>query len=181
MPLDSFKRLYSNCPVRSFRETFVPRMWEGGAIPNSPTDEVCTFFSGFDVTAVGQVFSGMDLEGYSFWFANYKYDDENTVNFMVSNKVGGFLQRMEFARKFAFGVLLILKDEEKGIFPIRGLWIFRGPEVPEVVVKESDDMELYTLTRVDLSDAEQKKRVEDIICEEETIDGMELVDSKVFK
>lgn len=123
----------------------------------------------------------MDTEGYSFWFADYKYDEENTVNFMVSNKVGGFLQRMDFARKFAFGVLLILKDESKGVFPIRGLWIFRGPDVPEVVVKESDDMELYTLRKVDLADPEQKKRVEDFICEEDKIDGMELVDSKVFK
>ena len=34
-----------------------------------------------------QVFPGFDKEGYSWWFANYKYDDENTVNFIVMNKV----------------------------------------------------------------------------------------------
>lgn len=88
---------------------------------------------------------------------------------------------MDFARKFAFGVLLILKDEAKGIFPIRGVWIFRGSDIPEVVLKESDDMELYTLTKVDLSNPEQKKRMEDIMCEDGEVDGMEIVDSKVFK
>eukprot|EP00210_Caulerpa_lentillifera_P007411 g7082.t1 len=166
MPLDSFKRLYSNCPARGFRDTFVPRMWNGGSIPNSPSEEV---------------FPGMDLDGYSFWFADYKYDVENTVDFMVMNKVGGFLQRMDFARKFAFGVLGIYKDEEKGIFPIKGFWIFRGSEIPEVVTKESDDMELYTLTKVDLTDPAQKKRLEDIICEDEKVDGLELVSAKIFK
>lgn len=150
MALDSFKRLYSNCPARGFRATFLPRMWNGGPIPNSPTQEE---------------FTGMDLEGYSFWFADYKYDVENTVDFMVMNKVGGFLQRMDFARKFAFGVLGIYKDEEKGVFPIKGFWIFRGGEVPEVVTKESDDMELYTLKKVDLKDPVSLSVLEvDFVC-----------------
>lgn len=40
MPLDSFKRLYSNCPAKNFKETFFPLLYNGGPIPNSPSEEV---------------------------------------------------------------------------------------------------------------------------------------------
>ncbi len=33
-------------------------------------------------------------------------------------QVGGFLQRIDYVRKYAFGVMCILKDD-KGQFPIR--------------------------------------------------------------
>ena len=32
-----------------------------------------------------------DREGYSLWFCDYKYNDENIVSFGTLNKVGGFL------------------------------------------------------------------------------------------
>lgn len=36
---------------------------------------------------MAQHFVGYDPEGYSMWFCDYKYTDENTVNFVVMNKV----------------------------------------------------------------------------------------------
>ena len=33
-------------------------------------------------------------------------------------QVGGFLQRIDYVRKYAFGIMCILKDD-KGQFPIR--------------------------------------------------------------
>lgn len=33
-----------------------------------------------------QHFEGYDAEGFSFWFCDYKYNEENTVNFIVMNK-----------------------------------------------------------------------------------------------
>ena len=110
-----------------------------------------------------QHFEGFDPEGFSIWFCDYKYPEENTVNYIVMNKaracppslvsrtdvpawavrrsllcvgrmhalgsggrahpstppqVGGFLQRIDYVRKYAFGVMCILKDD-KGQFPIR--------------------------------------------------------------
>ena len=65
-----------------------------------------------------QHFAGYDPEGFSVWWSDYKYDDENTVNYQVMNKVGGFLQRIDYVRKYAFGVMCILKND-KGEFPIR--------------------------------------------------------------
>ena len=34
-----------------------------------------------------QHFEGFDPEGYSIWFCEYKYPEENTVNYIVMNKV----------------------------------------------------------------------------------------------
>ena len=50
------------------------------------------------------------------------------------NKVGGFLQRIDYARKYAFGAMCILKDD-KGQFPIRGAWIFRGQAILPMMVE----------------------------------------------
>lgn len=33
-----------------------------------------------------QHFEGFDPEGFSIWFCDYKYPEENTVNFIVMNK-----------------------------------------------------------------------------------------------
>jgi len=46
---------------------------------------------------------------------------------------------------------------------------------------ECYDLELYNWTKVDLSDAAQKKRVEEMIAEEAKIDGLENIECKVFK
>ncbi len=34
-----------------------------------------------------QHFEGYDPEGFSMWLCDYKYNDENTVNYVVMNKV----------------------------------------------------------------------------------------------
>ena len=33
-----------------------------------------------------QHFAGFDPEGFSIWFCDYKYPEENTVNYIVMNK-----------------------------------------------------------------------------------------------
>lgn len=58
---------------------------------------------------------------------------------------------MDYARKYSFGVMCILKDAN-GLFPVKGVWIFRGQDIPQQIVDESYDLELYTMTKVDLSD-----------------------------
>ena len=40
-----------------------------------------------------QHFEGFDPEGFSIWFLDYKYPEENTVNFIVMNKVCPRTQR----------------------------------------------------------------------------------------
>lgn len=120
-----------------------------------------------------------DPEGYSLWFCNYKYNDENTVSFVTLNKVSGFLQRMNLARKYAFGKMLVIGSEPP--FKVKGLWLFRGKEVPQFVLDECYDMELYDWTKVDIADEAQKERVNAMIEDQEPFEGEALLDAKCFK
>ncbi|CAI9287192.1 unnamed protein product [Lactuca saligna] len=149
MVLDDWKRLYSNTKT-NFREVAIKGFWDM-----------------------------YDPEGYSLWFCNYKYNDENTVSFVTMNKVGGFLQRMDLARKYAFGKMLIIGNEPP--FKVKGLWLFRGTEIPKFVMDECYDMELYEWTKVDLSDEAQKERVNQMIEDFEPFEGEALLDAKCFK
>lgn len=120
-----------------------------------------------------------DPEGYSLWFCNYKYNDENTVSFVTMNKVGGFLQRMDLARKYAFGKMLVIGSDPP--YQVKGLWLFRGQEIPQFVLDECYDMELYEWTKVDINDEAQKERVNQMIEDAEPFEGAPLLDAKCFK
>lgn len=119
-----------------------------------------------------------DPEGYSLWFCDYKYNEENQISYVTLNKVGGFLQRMDFIRKYAFGKMCILGD---GPFAIKGVWLFRGTDIPQLVKDECYDMDLYEWTKVDISDAAQKERVSAMFEEPDLIDGEKLLEAKCFK
>ncbi|KAF1882501.1 hypothetical protein Lal_00039149 [Lupinus albus] len=149
MILDEWKRLYSNTKT-NFREVAIKGFWDM-----------------------------YDPEGYSLWFCDYKYQDENTVSFVTLNKVGGFLQRMDLVRKYAFGKMLVIGSQPP--FKVKGLWLFRGPEIPQFVIDECYDMELYDWTKVDLSDEAQKERVNQMIEDYEPFEGEPLLDAKCFK
>ncbi|XP_047949998.1 elongation factor 1-gamma 2-like [Salvia hispanica] len=149
MILDDWKRLYSNTKT-NFREVAIKGFWDM-----------------------------YDPEGYSLWFCDYKYNDENTVSFVTMNKVGGFLQRMDLARKYAFGKMLIIGNEAP--FKVKGLWLFRGTEIPKFVVDECYDMELYDWVKVDINDEAQKERVSQMIEDAEPFEGEALLDAKCFK
>ncbi|PWZ16410.1 Elongation factor 1-gamma 2 [Zea mays] len=149
MVLDDWKRLYSNTKT-NFREVAIKGFWDM-----------------------------YDPEGYSLWFCDYKYNDENTVSFVTLNKVGGFLQRMDLCRKYAFGKMLVIGSEPP--FKLKGLWLFRGQDVPKFVMDEVYDMELYEWTKVDISDEAQKERVNAMIEDQEPFEGEALLDAKCFK
>ncbi|KAL6184392.1 hypothetical protein ACLB2K_045794 [Fragaria x ananassa] len=149
MILDDWKRLYSNTKT-NFREVAVKGFWDM-----------------------------YDPEGYSLWFCDYKYNDENTVSFVTLNKVGGFLQRMDLARKYAFGKMLVIGSDPP--FKVKGLWLFRGQEVPQFIIDECYDMELYDWCKVDITDENQKERVNQMIEDHEPFEGEALLDAKCFK
>ncbi|KAL5199687.1 hypothetical protein ABZP36_020890 [Zizania latifolia] len=149
MILDEWKRLYSNTKT-NFREIAIKGFWDM-----------------------------YDPEGYSMWFCDYKYNDENTVSFVTLNKVGGFLQRMDLCRKYAFGKMLVIGSTPP--FKVKGLWLFRGQDIPKFVMDEVYDMELYDWTKVDISDEVQKERVNAMIEDQEPFEGEALLDAKCFK
>ncbi|KAK1302069.1 hypothetical protein QJS10_CPB12g01179 [Acorus calamus] len=149
MILDDWKRLYSNTKT-NFREIAIKGFWDM-----------------------------YDPEGYSLWFCDYKYNDENTVSFVTLNKVGGFLQRMDLCRKYAFGKMLIIGSNPP--YKVRGLWLFRGTEIPQFVLEECYDMELYEWKKADISDEAQKELVNAMIEDQEPFEGEALLDAKCFK
>ncbi|CAL9087004.1 unnamed protein product [Musa acuminata var. zebrina] len=149
MILDEWKRLYSNTKT-NFREVAIKGFWDM-----------------------------YDPEGYSLWFCDYKYNDENTVSFVTLNKVSGFLQRMDLARKYAFGKMLVIGSDPP--FKVKGVWLFRGLEIPKFVLDEVYDMELYDWAKVDISDEAHKERVNAMIEDQEPFEGEALLDAKCFK
>lgn len=150
MVLDDWKRLYSNTKANVFRDVAIKGFWDM-----------------------------FDPEGYTLWFCDYKYNDENMVPFVTMNKVSGFLQRMDLARKYAFAKICILG--ESAPFKIKGVWLFRGKDFPKMVLDECYDVELYDWTKVDLADETQKERVNAYFEEPDEIEGEKLLEAKCFK
>lgn len=166
MILDSWKRLYSNTPSKQFKEICCDGLWKGADIPNSPSNEH---------------FEGFDPEGYSIYFIEHKYPEENTINFRAMNAVSGFFQRIDYARKHTFGIVSILKDPKTGCFPIKGFFIFRGQEINWQIIEECPDVELYNWVKADPNDPKTRERMEMFMLEPDTIDGLENVEVKKYK
>ncbi|KAG6751043.1 hypothetical protein POTOM_045560 [Populus tomentosa] len=61
-------------------------------------------------------------------------------------------------------------------FKVKGLWLFCGQEIPQFGIDECNDMELYEWKKVDITDKEQKERVNQMIEDHEPFEG-ELVTS----
>lgn len=104
---------------------------------------------------------GFDSDGYSIYFANYNYNDENSVYFMTCNLLGGFIQRCDDARRYTLASILIAgNSEEAPPFNISGVFVFRGQDVPNEL-KENPDVEYYTFTKLDSSNLEHRQKVEE--------------------
>lgn len=101
-------------------------------------DEWKRFYSNNETrpTAVNWFWENYDAAGYSIWKCEYKYGKELAQIFMSSNLVGGFFQRLDRARKYAFGSLLIVGTDNDN--QITGHFMFRGHAVPFEVTDAAD-------------------------------------------
>jgi len=102
---------------------------------------------------------------------------------MTSNAIGGFQQRSDEVRKWAFGVMDVLGTEDT-VLEIRGVWLFRGDSVDHMKAA-NDDANWYTWTKLggagmEMTD-ENKEIVRSFWCEESELEGKPIQDSKVFK
>ncbi|ORX69679.1 elongation factor 1-gamma [Linderina pennispora] len=148
--------------------------------PKMVLDDWKRFYSNNDTKpdAVNWLWEHFDEEGYSFWKVEYKYNDELTKIFMSNNLVGGFFNRLERARKYAFGNLLVLGQDSNN--QIWGYFMLRGQEVPEEVT-DAADYESYTWTKVDHKDPKTKAEIEDCFAWEGSALPREFADGKTFK
>jgi len=126
-------------------------------------------------------YSQLDREGYSVYFCNYNYNDDNKVLFMTCNLAGGFIQRCDEMRKYAFGTIQIIGTNEQqemvGAFLLRGA----GDEGVKALLEVNPDAEYWTWTKANLDDAADKAKLADMWCAENSIDGKEVLDFKCFK
>jgi len=121
-----------------------------------------------------------DPQGYSIYLCDYNYNSELKKVFMTCNLLGGFVQRLDKVRKYAFSSLVIFGQEED--MEISGVFVFRGGEVP-AEMKECDDYEHYTWKRIDIGDASQKALVEDFFAWDGSFGGRQrkFNQGKIFK
>lgn len=121
-----------------------------------------------------------DKEGWSLWICDYKYNEENKKGFMTANLVGGFIQRSDSLRKYAFGNMSILKSDSEEFYRIKGAWLIRGHDI-QPMLDENPDAPYYEWKRVNEESEEDKKELADLWCASETIDGLEINSNEVFK
>lgn len=119
-----------------------------------------------------------DKNGYSIWFAKYKYNEENLVDFKTSNLVGGFLQRCEEMRRYAFGSMVILN--ETAPFEVEGCWLIRGQDI-KPLIDCNDGAEQYEWTKADTEDPAVRALIGDYWCSSGNINGKAQMDFKLFK
>ncbi|CAG8551313.1 4766_t:CDS:2 [Ambispora gerdemannii] len=138
------------------------------------------FYSNNDTrpTAINWFWEHYDPEGYSIWRADYKYNSELQKIYQSSNLIGGFYNRLERARKYAFGSLLVLGEDNNN--EIAGYFVIRGQEIPEEVY-DAADYESYNFTKVDHSDPAVRSSFEDYLAWDGHLDGKKLADGKIFK
>ena len=121
-----------------------------------------------------------DAAGWSLWFCDYMYNDENKKGFMTANLVSGFIQRCDELRKYAFGNMSILKGENDAFFTIKGAWLMRGDSI-QPMLDSNPDSASSPWTKVDINNEADKKELADLWCASETIDGKEINSNEVFK
>ena len=97
---------------------------------------------------------------------------------MSSNLVGGFYHRLEAARKYAFGSLLVLGTDNNN--SIAGYFVYRGSDIPDVV-KDCPDYESWTFTKMDIKDPKQKELFAAYLAWDDVVEGKKCADGKVFK
>ncbi|KAJ3411547.1 Elongation factor 1-gamma [Chytridiales sp. JEL 0842] len=128
--------------------------------------------------AIDWFWKNYDPAGYSIWRIDYKYNSELTMVFMSSNLVGGFFQRLDHVRKYAFGSVLVFGEDNNN--SISGYFLFRGLDIP-AEVKDTADFPSWTFTKVDHTNPKDKALFEAYIAWDEVIEGKKYADGKVFK
>jgi len=151
--LEEFKRVYSN-NLKDVRGTVLPWLWEH-----------------------------YEADGWSWWFADYLFNKDLTKMFMTSNLTRGFVQRLEAARKYAFGVIITFGEDNAS--EIHAAFMVRGTDrPPELTSEMCEDCDSYTWRKADVNNPEDKALIEDFLDQEGKFGGKfpsEVADVKVFK
>ncbi|KAG0343844.1 Elongation factor 1-gamma 1 [Podila humilis] len=147
-----------------------------------PLDEWKRQYSNNDTpVAMKWLWENIDLTtDYSIWKVDYKYNDELTKIYMSNNLAGGLMNRLERARKYAFGCLVVAGED--GANAITGYFIVRG--VDDAMIEEitdAADYESYSWVKVNNVDDAVKAEINQIFAWEGMVGDKKIQDGKVFK
>ena len=123
-------------------------------------------------------FDNFDAEGFTCFWCNYKYNEDNKMTFMTANLVRGWFQRMDHVRKYAFGCALIVGEDSK--HDITAFWVFRGKGMPEIV-SDVDDSELFDWTEITDINAEREKITDYLCWDGATFAAKPVLEGRAFK
>jgi elongation factor 1-gamma len=120
--------------------------------------------------------NNFDKEGWSFWKCDYKYNDELAKVFMTCNLIGGFFQRCDHLRKYAFGSVIITGAEPK--LEVSGVWMFRGKDMLPMMM-EVDDAVCYDWKKLDWE--ADRELIFDYFAWDGKLGGKSFNQGKIFK
>eukprot|EP00915_Cephaloidophora_sp_WS-2016_P008438 GHVH01011611.1.p1 GENE.GHVH01011611.1~~GHVH01011611.1.p1 ORF type:complete len:195 (+),score=41.19 GHVH01011611.1:47-586(+) len=124
--------------------------------------------------------SELKPEDYTLWKMVYdKVEGEGEKDFLTSNLLNGFLQRMDpSARKFSFGVCNVVGVP--GDYNYEGVFMIRGTEMPKFML-DHPSFEYHKFAKIDAADESQRDLVFEMWTAEKEIGGRPITDGKQFK
>jgi elongation factor 1-gamma len=125
---------------------------------------------------INQFWTEFDHSTFTIYECCYNYNEDNTIEWLTANLMGGFIQRLEEARKVSYGTITMAGNKP---FYVQGVFMFKYKEVP-TFVKECPDYESYTFKPLDATTDAGKQRFAEI-WNGPTIDGRELKERRQFK
>jgi len=129
--------------------------------------------------ALPWLWENVDMESYCFFHCEYKYNEELTKAFMCCNLINGWFQRLDNMHKYGFGNVHVFGEDDKDL-SISGVWMFRGKELPDIVLA-CDDTATYDFKPLDHTKAEDKEMIEDYFAWDGKLGGRTFNSGKVFK
>lgn len=138
---------------------------------NNPVDDSLAWF-----------WANIPFNEYSLWSFKYKYPEDLSLVFMSGNLIGGFFNRLEGSRKYIFGGASVYGQSNDSV--IEGAFLIRGDD-HVAAFDVAPDFESYSFEKLDPTNAEDKKYVEDQWRFDESTSRPDLpsvtVDGKVYE
>jgi elongation factor 1-gamma len=135
------------------------------------------------VGAMQFFWDNFDANGWSIWRGDYMYNEENSVLFMTSNLIGGFMQRTEEIRKWLFGTLTIRGVAgTPGGMKITHYFLIRGQEIKPLIDCNSDaESYKWEKVAVPVSDADKQMVFDYWTADDALLEGEKVLDSRCYK
>jgi elongation factor 1-gamma len=131
--------------------------------------------------AMKEFWETFDASGWSLWRGDYNYNSENSVLFMTSNLIGGFIQRTEEIRKWLFGTMTIRGEAKANGMKITAYYLIRGQSI-QPLIDCNTDAECYTWTKMVTPPTDQDKALLfEYWTSETSLENEPLLDSRCYK